>query len=308
MKSKQTTIFKRIGRGGLSLTVISLTILSLLVTFSIAGARDRGDGFGRGNDCSGSGGRSRSLSIIGLTNDQRLICFNEFDPDDATTIDFVAGLSGGDTALIGIDFRPANGDLYGVGNAGGIYTIDPSTAAATFQAQLSVALQGASFGVDVNPAADALRVISDTGQNLRFSFASGTTTTDGTLSYPPTPPPATGLTGAAYTNNDSDSNTATTLYDIDSTLDQVAIQAPANAGTLSATGKLGVDTLSVVGFDIYSTIRNGTTVGVQGFASLSVDGRVRFYRVALFTGRATLRGNFRLRNQVIDIAIPLNQL
>jgi hypothetical protein len=86
----------------------------------------------------------------------------------------------------------ANNQLYGVGDAGGVYTVNDRNARATKVGQLSVGLQGTNFGVDVNPAADALRVISDTGQSLRFSFAAGTTTVDGTLTYPPatTPQPA----------------------------------------------------------------------------------------------------------------------
>lgn len=120
-----------------------------------------------------------------------------------------------------------------------------------------MALVGASFGVDFNPVVDRLRIISDTVQNLRANVDTGVTLVDGTLTYPPATAPATGVTGAAYTNNDSDVNTATTLYDVDSMMDQVAIQPPANSGSLSATGKLTVDTSSSVGFDIYSTVRNG---------------------------------------------------
>lgn len=120
-----------------------------------------------------------------------------------------------------------------------------------------MALVGASFGVDFNPVVDRLRIISDTVQNLRANVDTGVTLVDGTLTYPPATAPATGVTGAAYTNNDSDVNTATTLYDVDSMMDQVAIQPPANSGSLSATGKLTVDTSSSVGFDIYNTVRNG---------------------------------------------------
>ena len=32
-------------------------------------------------------------------------------------------------------------------------------------------LEGENFGVDFNPAANALRIVSDTGQNLRQPFA-----------------------------------------------------------------------------------------------------------------------------------------
>ena len=40
------------------------------------------------------------------------------------------------------------------------------TATATFVNALSVPLMGTSFGVDFNPAADRLRIVSDLGQNL----------------------------------------------------------------------------------------------------------------------------------------------
>ena len=163
--------------------------------------------------------------------------------------------------------------------------------------------------MDFNHTVDRLRVISDTGQSLRANVDDGVTIVDGMLTYPGPPPTmATGVTGAAYTNNDSDPNTATTLYDIDSMLDQVVIQAPANAGLLSPTGKLNVDTTATIGFDIYSTVRNGSTVDVRGLASLVTGGQARFYRVTLFTGKATLRGTFSSQNQVVGIAIPLNQL
>ena len=120
--------------------------------------------------------------------------------------------------------------------------------------------------------------------------------------------PALGVAGAAYTNNDTDPNTATTLYEIDSRLDQVALRSPANAGTLSATGKLTIDTKADVAFDIYSTIRSGTTVDVQGFAALTVGGQAQFYEITPFSGKATFRGAFAAQDQVIGIAIPLNQL
>jgi hypothetical protein len=290
---------------------ISAAAIVATVRLSLGSAFADNDGRGGDNPCAkeqrmrNSGPVNGRLHVIGLTADQRLICFREDKPDRAKDIGAVSGLSG-DTTLVGIDFRPANNALYGVGDAGGVYTIDPRTAAATKAGQLSVALGGSALGVDVNPAADALRIVSDTGQNLRFSFAAGTTATDTPLAYPPNP--AFGIAGAAYTNNDNDPSTATTLYDIDATLDQVAIQSPANSGQLVATGKLGVDTTAVVGFDIHSALRNGTTVDVRALATLVVGGETQLYRIALFSGKATLAGSFGAGDDVIDIAVPLNQL
>jgi hypothetical protein len=249
------------------------------------------------------------LTIVGLTDDGRLVSFRARSPHRTKDIGYVSGFIGSDTALIGIDFRVQDGKLYGVGNAGGVYRIDPRSAEATFVNLLTVPLAGTVFGVDFNPAADRLRIISDTGQNLAHNVnEGGVTVANGTLTY--TAPPAAavtalGLTAAAYTNNDLGPNTATTLVDLDTTLDQVVIQSPPGNGVLVATGKLGVDAAAAAGFDIYSLLSQGVTVGNFPFATLSVNGRYRFYSVNLTTGQAFSLG--RLDAPVIDIAIPLAQ-
>ena len=105
------------------------------------------------------------------------------------------------------------------------------------------------------------------------------------LTDPPATTPSTGVSAAAYTNNDLDTDTATTLFDLDTALDQVAVQAPANAGSLSATGKLGVDAGSDAGFDIAGKDN-------RGWATLSVGGKYRLYSVSLLTGEVTSKGSF----------------
>ena len=269
-----------------------------------------GDACASGSPDRSSFDRSRTLQVVGLTSDNRLVCFNEYSPQEARSINFVSNLSGGDTFLIGIDFRVQNRLLYGVGNAGGVYVLDTSNAVATLINRLSVALDGStSYGVDFNPAADRLRITSSKGQNLRHNVnAGGVTAVDGALNYTPGVT-ALGIVGSAYTNNDLSANTATTLYALDSTLDQIALQSPPNNGTLAATGKLTVDATEVAGFDIYSTIRDGVTVEVQALASIKAqDGSTSLYSVKLPTGKATLRGKFDSQTVVTDIAIPLNQL
>ncbi|MGI8533281.1 MAG: DUF4394 domain-containing protein [Candidatus Limnocylindrales bacterium] len=134
------------------------------------------------------------LYSLGLTGNHRLICFEVTSPEDFFTIGRITGLAG-DTDIVGIDYRVANGLLYALGDQGGIYTVDDDDASATKVDQLDIALVGDFFGVDFNPAADALRVISDQGQDLRHPFAgptAGTTVMDGTLNYvgPPAVSPA----------------------------------------------------------------------------------------------------------------------
>ena len=159
-------------------------------------------------------------------------------------------------------------------------------------------------------------MVSDTGQNLRHNLDDATATTpplagmtvmDGTLTVPPATTPVMGVAGAAYTNNDLDPNTATTLFDLDTAADQIVVQSPANAGALAPTGKLLVDAGPVAGFDIYSRNVFGATQSNLGFATVSVLGRYSFHQVSLLTGRASRIGSFRPSAQVADIAIPLNQ-
>jgi hypothetical protein len=77
-------------------------------------------------------------------------------------------------------------------------------AAAPWVSQLTTSLDGIFFGVDFKPVPDRLRIIRDTGQNLRHNVnTEGTTTVDGSLNYT-VGITTTGLTSAAYTNNDLD--------------------------------------------------------------------------------------------------------
>ncbi|MDX3523193.1 DUF4394 domain-containing protein [Streptomyces scabiei] len=250
-----------------------------------------------------------SLRAFGISGDGTLMAtFTTDRPDVLNWVRAVVGLSG-DTALVGIDFRVQNGVLYGVGNKGGIYTIKIPTGTqdvvVTKVSQLQYALTGTQFGVDFNPAADRLRVISDNGQNLRHNLNDHTTIQDVTLTTPPTEGATKGVTAAAYTNNDLNGATATTLFDINTNSDQVVIQSPANNGTLAPTGSLGLDAQLKAGMDIYSTLSGGKTVDNAAFASLTPNGASlpSLYSVNVFTGEATVVKQFPLN--ITDLAISL---
>jgi hypothetical protein len=252
------------------------------------------------------GGSLGGLELVGLTRDQKLVCIPEHIPSLAAPIGALSGLIG-DVQLVGIDFRPANGKLYGLGNEGGVYTIDVATGVAELQTQLDDKLSGTSFGVDFNPTVDLLRIVSDTGQNLAANVVTGATTANAALTTPPTAGTTLGVTAAAYTNNDLDPATATTLFDINTVSDRVVIQAPPANGTLNPTGNLRVDAGSDVGFDIYSRLNKGLTIEVKAFAALTVGGSAQLYTVNPLTGEASLRGTFPRAHQVTGLAIPLNQ-
>jgi hypothetical protein len=254
---------------------------------------------------------SLRLAVFGLTADQRLVRFQVATPQVARPIGKLSGLAAGDSTIVGIDFRVqgtpalnlAPGLLYGVGNGGGIYAINTANAQASKVSQLTVALNGASFGVDFNPAANALRIVSDAGQNLSHSIDAGTTASQTALTFPGRAAFAAG--GAAYTNNDLEAATATTLFDIDYANDVLAIQSPPAGGVLVSVGGLGVDASAQLGFDIYTNRPNNMTTSNRGFAALTVGGSSALYRVNLTTGKASFAGNF--LNPIVDIALPLGQ-
>ncbi len=188
--------------------------------------------------------------------------------------------------LLGIDFRPNNGALYGIGSSSRGFLIDVSTGDTFPGPSGQFTLDGTRFGFDFNPTVDRARVTSNTGQNLRINPDNGTlTATDGRLAFAAGDPNAGGtpnVVGSAYTNSFAGAG-ATVLYDIDSKIDALLIQNPANAGTLTTVGPLGVDTTDNVGFDI-----SGST-GVA-YASLTVGGTTGLYRINLANGSATLVG------------------
>jgi Domain of unknown function (DUF4394) len=252
------------------------------------------------------------LRVIGLTDDGRLVRFRAGGADRTRNIGAVSGLQSPDTALVGIDFRVQDRQLYGVGNGGGVYTLNTTNAQASLVNQVTEPFaDGAQFfGVDFNPAADRLRIVNDVGQNLSHDVnVPGTgTASQTTLTYAPPVVLTPVVTGVAYTNNDLSLLTGTTLFDIDGQNDQVAIQSPPAAGLLVVTGKLGSDAdPSAIGFEIYSDLDdNGVTVQNFAFAALLVSGGYGFYEINLLTGQATLIDNFELDN-VVDIAIQPNQ-
>lgn len=240
-----------------------------------------------------------------LTASQELVYVKTCKPGKTWPVGPVSGLAGTDSRLVGIDFRVQDGLLYGVANGGGIYTLDLSTAVASKVSQLTVPLSGTQFGVDFNPAANALRIVSDAGQNLRHPFATPeprTTVADLVLNYT-AGTTANGIVGAAYTNNDLDAATGTSLFDVDGTLAQVAAQLPANNGSLSVTGKLTVTPTGPVGFDIYSPLSGTAAKANIGLLSMTVNGTPGLYRVNLLTGKASMIAP--TSEALVDIAASL---
>lgn len=263
-------------------------------------------------------GTASALTLVGVTSNNGLV---SYDSDAAVPFSVTARLSGftaGDTTLVGIDYRVQDGALYGVGNNSGVYRIDAATGVLTYLHTLSVTLDAAAtgFGVDFNPAADRLRIVSNTGQNLRHNIGTGITLLDDPLDYAPGAvlngigPTALGISAVAYTNNDLVTTTATTLFSIDTSLDQVALISPPNNGSLAAIGSLERDVTGPVGFDVLSSLNPaGKTVTNTGYLSINnTDTTATLFTVNLSTGGlSTIATTPRIGARLVAIAAPLGQ-
>lgn len=210
-------------------------------------------------------------------NTTNLMVFNPSSPFSAVS-KAITGLQAGEI-ILGIDFRPLNGQIYALGSSSRIYTLNASSGAAAMVAMLSTPLSGTDFGFDFNPVADRIRIVSNTGQNLRFNPNDGALIIDGKIN-----PAGAAISASAYANNVTGSTT-TTLFNIDVSTDMLSIQNPPNDGTQVLVGSLGINADAMSGFDI------GGTSG-KAYAILSDGSGTKLFSINRMTGAASAMGNF----------------
>ena len=247
-----------------------------------------------------------------ITSSNRLVSFNSATPANSSAA-AITGLRAGEN-IVGFDLRPGGtpaGQLIALSNQGGLYTIDPNSGTATLKSTLVAdmsdttdpysSLTGTRVSIDVNNVADALRIVSNSGQNLRVNMDTGATFTDTMLTVGSIG--ALGVTEVAYTNNFT-TTCRTTPYYIDSTADRLMISANASGGVLTPIGGLTVDAAAMTGFDI-STGADGVNSAV---AALTVAGTTSLYSIDLTTGAATLVGpigNLNSGESILGLARPV---
>lgn len=226
-------------------------------------------------------------------------------PGTLVPIGAITGFGMGES-FVGMDVQPRTGRIFAVtkdgANVGRVYTVSKTTGVATpVVAGATFALDGASaYGVDFNPVPDAIRIVSSDELNIRVSQATGAIAgTDTALS------PVGNVVGAAYTNP-TNGATTTTLYDLDSSTDNLKLQGSLNGSPNSPNGgvltdvgaaaSLGIDTTGTVGFDI-SPATNVAYAALQP----NTGGTSRLHRIDLSTGRAGVGSS--LGAEVLDIAV-----
>ena len=263
-------------------------------------------------------GAERAEKAVAVTASNRLLKFNAGRPDRILATLNITGLQAGET-LLGIDYRVAKDQLYALGSSGRLYTLNDETAVATVVGMpFAVKLEGTQFGFDFNPTVDRIRVVSNTGQNLRLHPDTGAVVdsnptlegvqTDGKLAY------AAGdvnfgkspmAVGAAYSYNKADTK-ITTNFALDAATGALVTQGsregvmPAvspNTGQFFTVGSLGM-TFNSASFDIQA-------VSDVAFAALNSDSTSgsRWVMIALKTGNAKSLGTVGGGERVVGIAM-----
>ena len=200
-----------------------------------------------------------------------------------------------DGNLIGIDFRVADGLLYGLTDTGSIYTINldaTGLGAATLVSNLTPRFAGGVQSLfDFNPVLNAIRIIGSNDQNFAVVNSGGnldTTAVQTAVAY------AAGdvnegvdpnIAAGAYTNNYVGAKT-TLFYGIDYDLDTLVTVQPATPGGSSATGGGQLQTIGrlvtprgnpinvspTADIDIYTDANMvNTIIGVSGRTLFTID-------------------------------------
>lgn len=265
-------------------------------------------------------GPPRKESIFAVTAAHELIKFNAGQPQLILERKPVTGLAPAER-LVGVDFRVTKGVLFGLANTGRLYTLDTSTGALkpVGAAPSAIPLAGDVFGFDFNPAADRIRVVSNTGQSFRLHPDTGAAVdadpnapgiqADSALTYvkgdtQESQHPA--LVAAAYTYNKQDEK-ITTNYALDARLGTLVMQGSLegtlpvvspNTGLLRTVGKLGLGPLADATFDI-ADISGAAFAAVRTPASATT----RLYQIDLNSGKAQLIGTVGSDAPLVGMAV-----
>lgn len=215
--------------------------------------------------------------VFGVTTNNHLISFDHTNPNLLSLNTPITGLPAGEE-IIGFDYRPATNEFVGMSNMDRLYRINSSSGAtALIGSGFAPGLTpGVSYGFDINPTVDRLRVVGSDGTNRRLNPVTGASVLiDTPLTYASGGTPR--AVGTAYTNSVPGAPLGSVRqFIIDSNLDVLAevgsmaggnasfnagvatIVGPLNAfGTLDVGDLLGFDISGFTGLALLSTVQAG---------------------------------------------------
>lgn len=257
----------------------------------------------------GSAPRAQPETLQVLTEKLELLTIQSNQPTKVLQRVRLSGLAAGDM-LVGIDYRVAKGMLYTLGRSGRLYTVDTASGALKPVGNPAVALQGDAVGVDFNPVADRVRVITSSGQNVRLHPDTGAlAATDPAPAYAPTDKRAgtkPEVVAAAYTYNKRDDK-LTTNFAIDRNGGYLVTMGSAegvqpvvsfNTGQLFTVGSLGLAEMTDASMDI-ADLSGAAYAAVR----LKSHATTRLYAVDLQTGKGRFIGTIGDGDKVLGMAI-----
>ncbi len=254
----------------------------------------------------GTGGGAGPKYVYGLTDQNQLMLLKPGPPITTVSMVTLSGFTKGDR-MLAIDFRPANGLLYGVSDGNLIYIIDPSTGVVKpiSRAPFNPGIKGNTVGFDFDPKNDVIRLVTNADLNMRIDPNFGTVlnvdTDINSSTYD--------MNAIAYGYNFA--TRTYPLFDIDAARGYLTRQNPENAGSISPVGPLNMVIIGEGGFDIQGNTNSTTGLAVLTGHSLLPSNTTgdnlnndacRLWEINLSSAKATYKG--KLTRNVIGLAIP----
>lgn len=254
--------------------------------------------------------------MYALTSNNNLISVDMQQPELVRSIIPVSGLAMGQV-LSGMDFRPATGELFGLGyNSGNgeanLYTLNITTGLATMVGTSPMMLKPnmGKISMDFNPTVDRIRVTGSDNANYRLHPVTGMlAATDMNLGFAGADVNAgkdPSIGAGAYTNSFAGA-TATTLYNYEDSLNILTTQIPPNNGVLNTIGASGImvnladpSTDMDILFSPYGDPNKAYLAANTGSSNFD-----QLYSLNLATGQATIVGKIGNGIAITDIAIAL---
>lgn len=262
----------------------------------------------------------RPEQLLAINQQHELIRFNAGEPQKVVAKMPLTGLAPGER-VVGMDFRVARGVLYVLADSGRLYTANTTTAELSPVGGVGGApgpvLKQQRVGVDFNPVADRIRVVTGAGANWRAHPDTGAWV-DGDASQEGLQPDGRlayvdgdarlgkkpDIAAAAYTYNKTNDK-ITTNYAIDldggwlvmqGSKEGITPPVSPNTGKLRTVGALGVSRIKDATFDIADTNN-------AALAALNDGRRTRLYEINLETGKASLLGTIDKGQALLGMAI-----
>jgi hypothetical protein len=214
-------------------------------------------------------------------------------------------------SIAAIDYRPANGLLYGIGVlASGpvrLYTLNTTTGLATqvgtgtFHSFLGTS----QIAMDFNPVVDRIRLISNIGTNVRVNPNDGTAVVDTSVDFAAGDLNQTNQNSPnsiAYSNNTAGA-TSTTLYGIVSGNGPFLVTVGSPGGSPVSPNSGLMFTVGQTGLGGFSGSQQSLDISSRtGMAYMVVSNNDILYSVNLTTGQATAIGPFPNGSAIFGIA------